>query len=88
MEAREEWVTLGNQNVDGLAGLQTDQSSRRLNQIDRIRARGVGDHISLPQLVVCGDHSAGKSSVLEGSTGILFPRQEGVCTRFATEIIL
>jgi hypothetical protein len=88
MEAKEEWVTLGNQNVYGLAGLQTDQSSRRLNQIDRIRARGVGDHISLPQLVVCGDQSTGKSSVLEGATGIPFPRQEGVCTRFATEIIL
>jgi GTPase SAR1 family protein len=81
-------VTLDNQNVDGLAGLQTDQSSRRLNQIDRIRARGVGDHISLPQLVVCGDQSAGKSSVLEGITGIPFPRQDGVFTRFATEIIL
>ncbi|KAH7344294.1 Dynamin family protein [Pyrenochaeta sp. MPI-SDFR-AT-0127] len=69
-------------------GLQTTKSSRRLNQIDRVRAKGVGDHIALPQLVVCGDQSAGKSSVLEGITGIPFPRQEGLCTRFATEIIL
>ncbi|PVH71731.1 putative dynamin GTPase [Cadophora sp. DSE1049] len=36
----------------------------------------------------CGDQSAGKSSVLEGITGIPFPRQDGVCTKFATEIIL
>jgi GTPase SAR1 family protein len=85
---QEERVALSYQNIDGLVGLQTNQSSRRLNQIDRVRARGVGDHISLPQLVVCGDQSAGKSSVLEGITGIPFPRQEGVCTRFATEIIL
>ncbi|KAL5120177.1 hypothetical protein ACEQ8H_002003 [Pleosporales sp. CAS-2024a] len=63
-------------------------STRLLNQIDRIRAKGVGEHISLPQLVVCGDQSAGKSSVLEGITGVPFPRQDGVCTRFATEIIL
>lgn len=85
---KEEWVRLDSQSVSGLVGLQTNRSSRRLNQIDRVRARGVGDHISLPQLVVCGDQSAGKSSVLEGITSIPFPRQEGLCTRFATEIIL
>ncbi|KAJ6020128.1 Dynamin [Penicillium canescens] len=68
--------------------LQSSKTSRRLNQIDRIRANGVGDHIALPQLVVCGDQSAGKSSVLEGISGIPFPRQDGLCTRFATEIIL
>lgn len=71
-----------------LEGLRSVKSTHRLNQIARIRANGVGDHISLPQLVVCGDQSAGKSSVLEGITGIPFPRQDGVCTKFATEIIL
>ncbi|KAJ6118957.1 Dynamin [Penicillium samsonianum] len=68
--------------------LQSSKTSKRLNQIDRIRANGVGDHIALPQLVVCGDQSAGNSSVLEGISGIPFPRQDGLCTRFATEIIL
>ncbi|KAH9866334.1 hypothetical protein J1614_008901 [Plenodomus biglobosus] len=84
----EEWVTLSQKNGDGLIRLQMNGSSKRLNQIDQIRAKGVGDHISLPQLVVCGDQSAGKSSVLEGITGVPFPRQDGACTRFATEIIL
>ena len=37
---------------------------------------------------MCGDQSAGKSSVLEGITGLPFPRRDGVCTRFATEIML
>ena len=69
-------------------GLQSFRMSERLNQIDRVRANGVGDHIGLPQLAVCGDQSAGKSSVLEGISGIPFPRQEGLRTRFATEIIL
>jgi GTPase SAR1 family protein len=69
-------------------GLKSKKSTQRLNQIDRIREIGVGNHISLPQLVVCGDQSAGKSSVLERITGIPFPRQDGVCTKFATEIIL
>lgn len=78
----------GASSVVSIAGLQSSRSSNRLNQIDQVRAMGVGDHISLPQLVVCGDQSAGKSSVLEGITGIPFPRQDGVCTKFATEIIL
>jgi GTP-binding protein EngB required for normal cell division len=82
------WVALCPKNATPLIRLQMSGSSKRLNQIDRIRAKGVGDHISLPQLVVCGDQSAGKSSVLEGITGVPFPRQDGVCTRFATEIIL
>ncbi|RKK76747.1 hypothetical protein BFJ69_g6696 [Fusarium oxysporum] len=68
--------------------LRSAKSSSRLNQIEQIRANGVGELISLPQLVVCGDQSAGKSSVLEGITGIPFPRQDGLCTRFPTEIIL
>ncbi|KAL7896234.1 P-loop containing nucleoside triphosphate hydrolase protein [Trichoderma sp. SZMC 28014] len=68
--------------------LRSVKSYQRLNQIEKIRAHGVGDLVSLPQLVVCGDQSAGKSSVLEGITGIPFPRQEGLCTRFPTEIIL
>lgn len=71
-----------------LGGLNSHKSSQRLEQIARLRARGVGEHVGLPQLVVCGDQSTGKSSVLEGITGIPFPRQDGLCTTFPTEIIL
>ncbi|KAJ5907937.1 Dynamin [Penicillium taxi] len=77
---------------DGLSSsdshFQSAKTSKRLNQIDHVRQLGIGDHISLPQLVVCGDQSAGKSSVLEGISGYPFPRQDGLCTRFPTEIIL
>jgi hypothetical protein len=85
---QEERVALSYQNINELVGLQTNQSSQRLNQIDRVRARGVSNHISLPQLIICGDQSVGKSSVLKKITNISFSRQESVCTRFATEIIL
>jgi GTPase SAR1 family protein len=71
-----------------LSGLRSQRSSQRLEEIANLRSRGIGEHISLPQLVVCGDQSAGKSSVLEGITGLPFPRQDGICTRFATEIML
>lgn len=85
-------TSLDNADVRSDAGqvntLQSTTVRRRLNQVDSIRSKGVGDHIELPQLVVCGAQSAGKSSVLEGITGIPFPRQDGVCTKFATEIIL
>lgn len=71
-----------------LSGLHSAKSTRRLEQIAGLRARAIGDHVDLPQLVVYGDQSADKSSVLEGITGLPFPRQDGVCTKFATEIIL
>jgi GTPase SAR1 family protein len=83
-----DWIQLDSGQVRSGLGLVSSRTSERLNQVDRIRANGVGDHIALPQLVVCGDQSAGKSSVLHGISGIPFPRQDGVCTRFATEIIL
>lgn len=86
--SEEQWTAIDSRRVGDELGLQSSRTSERLNQIDRVRANGVGDHIALPQLVVCGDQSAGKSSVLEGISGIPFPRQDGLCTRFATEIVL
>ncbi|OJD31257.1 dynamin family protein [Diplodia corticola] len=57
-----------------------------LSKIDRLFACNVGHHIALPQIVVVGDQSSGKSSVLEGLTRLPFPRDSGLCTRFATQI--
>jgi GTPase SAR1 family protein len=42
----------------------------------------------LPQIIVCGDQSSGKSSVLEAISGVSFPVKSGLCTRFPTELIL
>ncbi|CAG8947206.1 unnamed protein product [Penicillium salamii] len=83
-----DWTAIDFRRVGNDLGLQSSRTSQRLNQIDRVRANGVGDHVALPQLVVCGDQSAGKSSVLEGISGIPFPREDGLCTRFATEIVM
>ena len=57
-----------------------------LEKIDRLFACNVGEYIDLPQLVVVGDQSSGKSSVLEALTKLPFPRESGLCTRFATQI--
>ncbi|KAK6435688.1 hypothetical protein LTR95_008123 [Oleoguttula sp. CCFEE 5521] len=61
---------------------------RLLDIIDGLRSQGLNSYISLPQLVVCGDQSAGKSSVLEGISGVAFPTKDNLCTRFATEVVL
>lgn len=58
-----------------------------LEKIDKLFACNVGEYINLPQLVVVGDQSSGKSSVLEGLTKLKFPRNSGLCTRFATQIL-
>lgn len=56
-----------------------------LNDIDKFRQHGLAN---LPQIVVCGDTSSGKSSVLGALSGIAFPADSSLCTRFATEIAL
>ena len=43
--------------------------------------------ICLSQLVIVGDQSSGKSSVLEGLTEVPFPRDSTLCARFATQIV-
>ncbi|KAF2209027.1 hypothetical protein CERZMDRAFT_114173 [Cercospora zeae-maydis SCOH1-5] len=71
-----------------LDGLQSEDYRRILNTVDRLRTCGLGSILPLPQLVVCGNQSSGKSSVLEAITEVPFPRKENLCTRFATEIVL
>ncbi|KAK4505474.1 hypothetical protein PRZ48_003437 [Zasmidium cellare] len=62
-------------------------NQRMLEKIDKLFACGVGAQVALPQIVVVGDQSSGKSSVLEGLIKKPLPRDSGLCTRFATHII-
>ncbi|KAH6954849.1 P-loop containing nucleoside triphosphate hydrolase protein [Fusarium avenaceum] len=57
-----------------------------LARIDKLRDLNIGKHVPLPQLVVVGDQSSGKSSLLESLTGIPFPKDQTLCTRHATQI--
>ncbi|OOQ90479.1 Dynamin family protein [Penicillium brasilianum] len=64
------------------------QQSELLDKIDELRSIGVGGLVELPQLIVCGSQSSGKSSVLEAISRVRFPTKGTICTRFATEVIL
>jgi GTP1/Obg family GTP-binding protein len=63
--------------VDTLDQLQTAEQVLLLDKIDELRNKGLSHHgISLPQLIVCGDQSSGKSSLLEGLTRLRFPTDD------------
>ncbi|KAJ9138988.1 Interferon-induced GTP-binding protein Mx3 [Coniochaeta hoffmannii] len=68
--------------------LSTAEAKNLLDTIDDLRELQVGDIVSLPQIIVVGAQSSGKSSVLEAISHVRFPTDGGVCTRFATELIL
>lgn len=69
-----------------LKALQSADQRKVMDIVDKLRRTGLNGIVELPQLVVCGDQSSGKSSVLEAITEIPFPRKENLCTRFATEV--
>lgn len=75
--------TKGDQN-----SLLTDSHRGVLDIIDSLRSKGISRYIDLPQIIVCGDQSSGKSSVLEAISGLSFPTKDALCTRFATELVL
>ena len=68
--------------------LQSQDHRDLLDIIDRLRSKGTSRYVDLPEIIVCGDQSAGKSSVLEAISGMSFPTKDNLCTRFATELVL
>ncbi|KAH0597145.1 hypothetical protein MHUMG1_05455 [Metarhizium humberi] len=68
--------------------LESREHRDLLDLIDKLRSKGINQYVALPEIVVTGDQSAGKSSVLEAISGMSFPTKDSLCTRFATELIL
>ncbi|KAK3399806.1 P-loop containing nucleoside triphosphate hydrolase protein [Sordaria brevicollis] len=71
-----------------LSKLCSKDQQELLDAIDRLRLEGINNYVSLPQIIVCGDQSSGKSSVLEAISGVAFPIKANLCTRFPTEVVL
>ncbi|KAM3487985.1 hypothetical protein MY3957_008715 [Beauveria namnaoensis] len=74
--------------AQGLEQLYSKEQLHLLDAVDSLRSQGISRYISLPQIIVCGDQSSGKSSVLESISGVPFPSKSSLCTRFPTELIL
>jgi hypothetical protein len=71
--------------TSSLKALQFADQRKIMHIVDKLRHTGLSGIVELPQLVVCGDQSSGKSSVLEAITEIPFPRKENLCTRFVAK---
>ncbi|POS69539.1 dynamin family protein [Diaporthe helianthi] len=78
-------ITLDSSALDELNSVET---RTLFDTADKLSSSGVGRIVNLPQIIVVGDQSSGKSSVLEAISHVHFPVQGGVCTRFATELVL
>ncbi|KAK4044160.1 P-loop containing nucleoside triphosphate hydrolase protein [Parachaetomium inaequale] len=55
---------------------------------NELRSKGLSRFVDLPQIIICGDQTSGKSSALEAISGLSFPTNANLCIRFATELIL
>nr|RBQ86018.1 hypothetical protein FVER53263_20823 [Fusarium verticillioides] len=66
-----------------------DNEKRQIlfNAIDRLQACGSHKYLAIPQLVVVGEQSSGKSSLLRTLTDISFPVMAGIGTRFPIRVI-
>ncbi|KAF4472476.1 interferon-regulated resistance GTP-binding [Fusarium albosuccineum] len=73
---------------DALSQLNTAEAKALHDISNSLSACGVGKIVNLPQIIVAGEQSAGKSSVLEAISHVRFPTDSNLCTRFATELIL
>ena len=74
---------------DSVIGQLNTAEAKALHDVsESLLSCGVGKIVNLPQIVVVGDQSSGKSSVLEAISRVKFPVEGGLCTRFATELVL
>lgn len=66
----------------------TELHAYELRLLARLRALGLDALVELPQLVVAGDTSSGKSSLLSALSGIAFPSSSELTTRCVTRLSL
>jgi ABC-type uncharacterized transport system fused permease/ATPase subunit len=63
-----------------MSQLQSQEQAGLLDAIDQLRNENVDASIGFPQIVVCGDQSSGKSSLLEAIAQVPFPVGSGAVT--------
>jgi GTP-binding protein EngB required for normal cell division len=71
-----------------MSELLSERQSENLQLVNDLRQRGIRNFVALPEIIVCGKQSCGKSSVLEAISHVSFPRADKHCTTFPTEITI
>jgi hypothetical protein len=73
--------------VPALQELHLEQKGL-FDTIDDLHSLNIGRIVDLPQIIVVGNQSSGKSSVLSALSRVPFPTSSAVCTRFPMELAL
>jgi len=72
-----------------IGGSKFALSSQRLNELVKLlRDCGIETILKLPKIVIIGNQSAGKSSLIEAISQVKMPRAMGTCTRCPMEVVL
>jgi GTPase SAR1 family protein len=80
---------VGPQSIQGSFNGAANRALRDIGQklkdindaLGELQARGIQHVASLPELVLVGDQSSGKSSLMSAIAGLGLPRSSGTCTR-------
>lgn len=79
--------TVGLEEKNGSIDFISQNMREMVKKIQDLRHLGIENHsLPLPKIVVVGDQSVGKSSLIEGMSEIKVPRSGGCCTRCPLEI--
>ena len=74
--------------MNGIQDMIDPRQVALFDAIDQLSGLKITGDIEVPQLIVVGDQSSGKSSVLEAIARFRFPVNDQLCTRFPTKLIL
>ncbi|KLO85632.1 Uncharacterized protein LW93_14247 [Fusarium fujikuroi] len=75
-------------NWDGVQSLIDETQVSLFDAFQKLSRLRSDRNIAVPQLVVVGDQSSGKSSLLEAIARFPFPVHGGLCTRFPIKLVL
>ena len=81
-----------NQNISFMSNPAFQAIGQKLKEVNdtlgTLQSLGIQHVASLPELVLVGDQSAGKSSIMSAIAGLNLPHNTGVCTRCPVHIRL
>lgn len=64
------------------------KQAEAFDSIDTLRHAQLSPRVDTPQIVICGDHSSDKDSLLEALTRLPFPKRSWDMQRCVTELIM